>query len=171
MRNRKSKHPFRGNQYKSVDNPRVRVNGKYRRLYESLLERWTKNFIAVLLISFVVVYAIPHWQEVMADEIVEKEIEKLVIVKDVSTPAVLSRIAECESGNTHYGKTGQVLAMGNKNGSVDVGRFQINISIWGQKATELGYDLWDEKGNEEMARWIFENYGSEPWFLTAKCWK
>ena len=99
----------------------------------------------------------------------EPEIRTIAVV-DETLPPILSRIAECESGNTHYGKSGQVLAIGNKNGSVDVGRYQINISTWGAKATELGYDLWNEGDNEKMAVWIYENHGTEPWHLTRDCW-
>jgi hypothetical protein len=94
--------------------------------------------------------------------------EKLVEVR--GNALVMDRIAKCESGNTHFEK-GQVLVRGNKNGSVDVGRFQINVSIWGAKASSLGYDIFTEKGNTEMAYWIYANHGTEPWYLSAKCWR
>jgi len=71
----------------------------------------------------------------------------------------MARIAKCESGNSHYDKNGQVLI----NKSRDVGRYQINVQVWGKKATELGYDLYNEKDNEAFALWLFENKGSEPW--------
>jgi hypothetical protein len=83
---------------------------------------------------------------------------------------VLLRIMKCESDNHQYGKTGQVLMVANTNGSVDVGVMQINVSIWGAKAKELGYDLTKEGDNIAMGQWIYSNYGTEPWYLSAKCW-
>ena len=83
---------------------------------------------------------------------------------------VMERIAKCESGGKQFGPSGQVLVVGNVNKSVDMGKYQINISIWGSKATELGFDLTTEKGNTEMAYWLYANYGTEPWVHTKSCW-
>lgn len=93
-------------------------------------------------------------------------IEKLVPVETVSP--VLERIAKCESGNTHY-KNGQVIFNSNKNGSVDIGKYQIN-SIWNSKATELGLDLSKEKDNEAFAMYLYKTHGTEPWYSSVKCW-
>lgn len=90
---------------------------------------------------------------------------------------VLERIAGCESeGNpkskgSHYGKDGQVRTNANPNGTVDIGKNQINQKVWGKKATELGYDLFVEKDNDAMAKWLYLNYGTEPWYSSEKCWK
>lgn len=95
--------------------------------------------------------------------------EKIVEVE--RTAPVMERIAKCESGNRHF-ENGQVLVRGNKaRDSVDVGKFQINTKSWGKKATELGFDIFTEKGNTDMAYWLFKNYGTEPWYLSAKCWR
>jgi len=85
------------------------------------------------------------------------------------TYAVLSEIAKCESGNSHYDDNGKV-----KRGKInphDIGKYQINEIVWGEKAKELGYDIYDEKGNELMAIWIYENYGTYPWRASGWCWK
>ncbi len=96
--------------------------------------------------------------------------DKEVIVEVEASSPVLERIAKCESGGTHYRK-GQVIFNGaNSNGSVDVGKYQINVSAWGAKATELGLDLTKEKDNEEMAKWIYKNKGTEPWYASRHCW-
>jgi hypothetical protein len=52
----------------------------------------------------------------------------------------------------------------------DTGLFQINAVVWAKKAEELGYNIHTPEGNEQMARYIFENYGSAPWQSSAKCW-
>lgn len=99
------------------------------------------------------------------------------------TPAVLTRIAQCESHTNHYctdalvakhmcprGMVGQVLVRGNNNKSVDVGLYQINADVWGATATQQGYNIFTEEGNKAMAKWIYENKGTEPWYASAKCW-
>ena len=94
--------------------------------------------------------------------------EKIIEVE--RTAPVMERIAKCESGNKHY-ENGQVLVRGNKNKSVDVGRYQINVSVWGKKAGDLGYDIFTEKGNTDFAYWLYKNYGTEPWYASEKCWR
>jgi hypothetical protein len=54
--------------------------------------------------------------------------------------------------------------------AADIGLFQINTVVWGQKAQELGYDLRTGEGNTHMARYLFEHYGSVPWQSSAACW-
>lgn len=99
----------------------------------------------------------------------EKIVTKEVLVERPVTYPVLDRIAKCESNNSHYDKNGQVMLRGNRNGSVDVGRFQLN-SIWFSKATELGLDLTKEKDNEEFAIYLYKTYGTEPWIFSKSCW-
>lgn len=122
----------------------------------------TYSFFAFLLyIGFMAgIYASPI--------VAHAEVKPIVPVE--STPKILSRIAQCESGGSHYNKAGQVLVVGNTDKSVDVGKFQINMKYWGAKATELGYDLFDEEDNYKMAKYLFENFGSEPWIWSKACW-
>lgn len=102
---------------------------------------------------------------------------EVVVEKVVSTDApIMDKIAGCESVGSpkskgiHFDKNGQVLVRGNTNRTVDVGRYQIN-SVWFGKATELGLDVFKEEDNKKMAYWIYHNYGSEPWYSSAKCWR
>lgn len=98
-------------------------------------------------------------------------------IKEVETVSpVLQRIAGCESeGNSkakgrQFDTNGQVLMRSNVNRSVDVGKYQIN-TVWFAKATELGYDITTEQGNEAMAMWIYKNRGTGDWYSSANCWK
>lgn len=105
-------------------------------------------------------------------------------VKEGGISPVLGRIAKAESMNSHYcteelinrklcakSELGQVLLNGNKDGSVDIGKYQINNYHWGADATKLGLNLFDEEDNEKMAVWIYENYGTEPWSASKHNWK
>lgn len=98
-------------------------------------------------------------------------VEKFVEI-DSHAP-VMERIAKCESDNSHYDKSGQVLVRGNSTTdrkSVDVGIYQINMKYWGVKATELKYDLFNEQDNKKFAYWVYKNYGTEPWVHSKSCW-
>jgi len=93
------------------------------------------------------------------------------VIKEVRKSApVMERIAKCESGAKHIeASTGQVVMRSNTNKTVDIGKYQIN-TVWFKKATELGYDITTEKGNEAMAYWIYENRGTQDWYASASCW-
>ena len=93
----------------------------------------------------------------------------VVVVQEEPLPPVLQRIAQCESRGQHWTRQGKV-THGTRNPH-DTGLFQINTVVWGKKSAELGYDLRTLEGNTQMARYIFENYGSVPWHSSAKCWK
>ena len=82
---------------------------------------------------------------------------------------ILIDIAKCESGNRQFNDDGSVLH--GKINSQDIGKYQINLYYWGEKALELGYDLYSLKGNTDMALWIYKNYGTSPWNLSISCWK
>ena len=80
----------------------------------------------------------------------------------------LASIAECESGGRQYNADGSV-----KRGRVnpnDTGLYQINKTVWGAKAKELGYDILTEEGNIKMANWIYDKYETKPWNASKKCW-
>lgn len=93
---------------------------------------------------------------------------RVVIVQDDTLPPVLQRIAQCESHGQQFTTDGRVVH-GLKNPQ-DTGLFQINTAVWGTKAEELGYDLRSREGNVQMARYLFEQYGSVPWQTSFRCW-
>lgn len=102
----------------------------------------------------------------------QTSVEAQVITKEVlvsEEAPVLERIALCESGGKHY-KNGQVVFNANTDGTVDVGKYQIN-TVWFKKATELGLDITREADNHAMAKWIYSNRGTGDWSASQACWK
>jgi hypothetical protein len=93
---------------------------------------------------------------------------RVPVVAEPPLPPILQKIATCESRNTHYDRHGHVLR-GRRNPQ-DVGKYQINTAVWGPAAAQQGYDLYDEKGNEQMAVYLLTHYGSVPWQHSAACW-
>lgn len=113
-----------------------------------------------------------------APPVVEEVIVQTDIASEPVTVAlrdtVLWRICSCESagdpesGPVHYGKDGDVLR-----GRIvwkDTGMCQINSYYWGEKAKELGLDIETEHGNIEMANYIYDTYGTQPWAASRSCW-
>ena len=82
--------------------------------------------------------------------------------------AILDEIAECESDGQQFNRDGSVL-LGRKNPD-DIGEHQINLFWWGDKAVELGFDIYTEEGNRAMAEWIIDHRGTQDWYLSAHCW-
>ena len=88
---------------------------------------------------------------------------------------VLDRIADCESGNGTKGsasqfKNGQVVMRANTNGTIDIGKYQVNLTYWGKQATALHLDLTKEADNKAMAEYIYANVGTGPWSSSSNCW-
>ena len=83
-------------------------------------------------------------------------------------PALLARIAYCESRNRQFDAQGNVLR--GESNPQDIGKYQINLRHWGDKAEEWGHDIFSEEGNEAMALAIFERHGAAPWKWSKKCW-
>lgn len=132
-----------------------------------------KNFVAVAYkrgFQGVALLAVIGWSAYGMSRLMPPVYAEKEVVKEVKAHApVMDRIAKCESGNTHYDKSGQVLTRGNTNKTVDIGRYQIN-TVWHKKATELGLDITKEKDNEKMAYFIYENHGTSPWVYSSNCW-
>lgn len=93
------------------------------------------------------------------------------VVKEVETVApVMDRIAQCESGKSHFAKNGQVLVHVNSNGTYDAGYLQIN-SVWNAQAAKLGYNLMKEEDNKAFGLYLYKNFGTVPWESSRKvCW-
>ena len=98
------------------------------------------------------------------------EAQTIVTVKDSTLSPVMQRIEKCESDKDQYGKDGQILIHVNSDGTYDIGIFEIN-STHNAEATKLGYDLTKQSDNEAYAQYIYENYGTESWYSSAKCWE
>jgi hypothetical protein len=143
-----------------------------------LIRLFVVGFIALVVYITAMIYAEQNPHTITIEKPVEVYVEKI--------PAILYAIADCESGKrntngkaikgsaSHYDSNGQVLVRGNseKNrASVDIGKYQINSYYWGKKATELHLNLFNEKDNEQMALYIFNNAtGSDAWSASRGCW-
>jgi len=78
-------------------------------------------------------------------------------------------VARCESHFRQFDKNGRVLRGAVNKG--DIGVMQINEYYHGDKAEELGYDLYTIEGNLAYARFLYDHEGLTPWLSSSKCWK
>lgn len=122
---------------------------------------------------------------VQAETVLEEPPPQVVLIEIRKTvPDVLLRIADCESGKrdtdgraiggsaTHYDKDGNVL-LGRLNKpeyGVDIGKYQINEFFHGERAAELGLDLYNEYDNEKYALMLYEENGTKDWGASRTCW-
>ena len=152
---------------------RLYVNGERQKDIYLNKTKWqifkvkTKKFLKRLFWTLVIIFAV--WGIYKIGSLKEPQIVEVKVEVIPETP-ILDRIAKCESGGLHFGKNGQVMMNVNQNGSIDIGVMQINNKAWSVKATELGFNLTDEKDNRAMAKWIYENRGTQDWYSSAKCW-
>lgn len=103
--------------------------------------------------------------------------KEVVQVKDKSVPPVMQRIAGCESlgdrnsKGAHFDKNGKLITKKNADGSIDIGKYQINNKYWSVEAMQMDLNLTKEQDNEEFAMWLYETKGTEPWVHSKPCWK
>lgn len=102
-----------------------------------------------------------------AKEQIEEQIRPLVVLAEVKIPPILEKISFCE-GKTQFDKNGEVIR-GEINRD-DIGGLQINEIIWGEKARKLGYNIYEQEGNEKMGIWLLHNYGTTVWENSSHCW-
>lgn len=133
------------------------TQGKFSSIWKSI--KWFSKRVAIGT-SIIVLLASVYVAGGYGNPVVRAE-----LVKE-GLPPVLQKIAKCESGNSQF-KNGQVLI----NATQDMGKYQINLPTWGKKATELGYNLSTEQGNEDMALWLYKNKGTGSWSSSSKCWQ
>lgn len=111
---------------------------------------------------------------------------KVIMIEVVQTvPDIMKRIADCESGNRdEHGKAiagsarqftedGEVLIgrLNKPEYGVDIGKYQINSVFHGERAKELGIDLYSERGNEKYAMLLYEANGTRDWSASRTCWQ
>lgn len=94
-----------------------------------------------------------------------------VPVTQAEVAPILQKICMAESGCKQFDVSGLPVMHANTNGSVDIGKYQINNKIWGAKAKELNMDILTESGQDSLARWILLNRGSTAWNSSAKGWQ
>lgn len=156
---------------------RITYNGKlYKHIYlentpwqvfKYKVKMFFKKLFLFSLMSGALYGAFQLGAEIFPKTIYAKQIEVKHI--DLTAP-VMDRIKKCESGGRQFDKNGKIVTRKNKNGSFDYGAYQINGRVWSNKALELGYDIFTEQGNRDMAYWIYRNVGTAAWIASKDCW-
>jgi hypothetical protein len=98
----------------------------------------------------------------------QHDIQQLPKSTPQSLPPVFEKIADCESGGRQFDANGNVI-----HGIVhyaDTGKFQINVSVHGERAEMLGYDLNTLEGNTGFANILYQEQGLKPWKSSKACW-
>jgi hypothetical protein len=125
--------------------------------------------IAIGILVVASIYGIVETSRFFFPSIEVKIVETIKTVEVTSVPPILKRIAKCESNNKQFKDNGDVLR--GKITPSDIGKYQINEPIWNDLARRLGYDIFTEVGNEQMAIYIYQNFGTDMWSPSKKCWR
>lgn len=146
--------------------------------------RWYQKFLwhsarAIRNCSVVASFVITGYASVAIYEMFRSEPARAQSIIEIPAksefPPILQRICNAEvTGNPNtpshqFNKNGSVVR--GKTTPSDIGYCQINEPIWNDKARELGYDIYTEEGNKAFAVWLFNHYGSEPWYISKNNWK
>lgn len=83
-------------------------------------------------------------------------------------PAILKKIAWCESKNRQFNADGSV-HRGEINPQ-DVGKYQINEHYHLEASIVLGMDIYTLEGNTEYAQYLYSTQGTTPWNWSKHCW-
>lgn len=75
-------------------------------------------------------------------------------------PETMIRIARCESGLDY-----DVISKTN-----DRGLMQINMQAHGKELERLGVDPLTVEGNLSFARKLYDERGTQPWYMSKHCW-
>lgn len=52
----------------------------------------------------------------------------------------------------------------------DVGVLQINLAAHAKNALALGYDIYTLEGNLAYGKYLYDQQGTGPWYMSAHCW-
>jgi hypothetical protein len=84
---------------------------------------------------------------------------------------ILLKIAECESGGKQFYSDGRVVLNVNKDGSADVGMYQINLRYHGAELARMKLDVINsEEDNEAYAKHLYQRNGTADWQASKHCW-
>lgn len=81
---------------------------------------------------------------------------------------ILAEIGWCESRYRQWNPDGTVFI--GKVNRHDIGVMQVNNLYHGEKATDLGFDIYSLSGNLAYAKYLYEKEGSKPWASSKACW-
>lgn len=133
----------------------------------------TKDVLCILVIITFSLLAFIHIEGEISNWSPEPSQNKVILNKETDylsllyeKAPIMKKIAECESGDRQFYEDGS-LVRGLR--SADTGRFQINYVHW-EKAKSMGIDLQTTQGNAEYALYLYNQKGTQPWYMSKDCW-
>ena len=158
-------HPFQGNQHESVS--WLKRKWHNTKVYTKIAIIKTAMYIKRTIIVSSVICVFGYGYVAGLHTLISNADTKIVYVQATSTfPVMLTKICKAESGLHQFNSSGSVLR-GKVNPS-DIGYCQISEPTWDDQARKLGYDIFTEQGNKDMALWLYSNQGVQPWD-SSKC--
>lgn len=147
-----------------------RIFISYLGVHFAILAIFTPSSVIPSVVSVLAPYApqkpVLSQKQALQGYLMEKVLSEGLEMRDYW---ILKRIANCESGFSHFAKNGKVL-IGRQN-KADTGIFQINTYFHKARAAELNLNLFDERQNIDYAINLYKKTGLKSWSASFKCWK
>lgn len=147
--------------------------------------KWERRFMLSLMVFCFGTIAVGQaWDAWGPKELVAFNMANVAFadeLKVVEMRTILHDIADCESGVRNadgsgvegsarqFYDDGRVVRNYNKDGTVDIGKYQIN-SIHMAQVVRMNLDVLTEEGNEEFAEYLYELNGTRDWKASRSCW-
>lgn len=139
------------------------------------LSKWQKRLLLSLMATpFVTIASHATFQAIRPTELIfiaghaeAAEMPKVPSAMDV----MLAKIAKCESSDKQFLEDGSVVLNINKDGSADVGKYQINLRYHGAEIARQKLDVINsEEDNRKFAEYLYERNGTADWSASKHCW-
>ena len=153
--------------------------GQYAGSYWKSLSRNQKQMaVALCILAAWVSFCLAHQ---FVTEVVLRELKYVAAGKaeaaefKIEQPArrmdvVLEAIAKCESGGQQFYSDGRVVLNVNKDGSADVGKWQVNLRYHGAQIARMKLDVVNsEEDNRKFAEYLYERNGTADWSASKHC--
>ena len=145
------------------------INGRFDS-FKAWVRRCVRWFIRWSLISAAGYALFMAGALLYSTSTVSAEMPQIVHVKDVRDfPPALQAICQAESGGKQFRDDKGHVVRGHITPD-DIGICQIHEPLWNDKARDLGFDIYTEQGNKDMALWLFDHQGTEPWNSSKAAW-
>jgi hypothetical protein len=140
------------------------------------LSKWEKRvFIFFMILPFVTTASHLTFEAIKPTTLFYKAVGHAEAA-EMPTPisemdVMLAKIGKCESGGKQFYDDGRVVLNVNKDGSADVGMYQINLRYHGAELARQKLDVINsEADNQAFAEYLYEKNGTADWNASRHCW-
>jgi len=151
------------------------IEGKFSKQPKPLSKRGKKFLLGFIALCILTNFSHMTFQAIKPTTLFYKAVGHAEAAEMPSVPTemdvMLAKIAKCESGGKQFFDDGRVVLNVNKDGSADVGAYQINLRYHGAQITRMKLDVVNsEEDNRAFAEYLYQLNGTADWSASKHCW-